>query len=209
MKCLVVILCLAGVTVGPVYGTAAPISPEALLRITLERTLSVLKDKDLSLAEKEERINKIVNPVFDFDLMSFLTLGKAQWSKMTPEQRTRFTDLFVAHLKDSYRDKLAMYSDQALVYKPATREGTKIQIPTELVDKDQTVSIVYKMYEKPEQGWKLYDIEVQGVSLVKTYRSQFSEILTKGTIQDLLDKLAESPAQEPTQAPPNPPTDPS
>jgi phospholipid transport system substrate-binding protein len=65
------------------------------------------------------------------------------------------------------------------------------------------------MYEKPEQGWKLYDIEVQGVSLVKTYRSQFSEILTKGTIQDLLDKLAESPAQEPTQAPPNPPTDPS
>ena len=207
MRRLVFIVCLSGWGIEATLAATPAIKqgPEALLRVTLDRTLAVLKEKELSLAEKEERINKIVTPIFDFDLMSFLTLGKSQWTSMTDQQRSRFTQLFVKHLKDSYRDKLAMYSDQALIYKPAKHEDSRIQIPTELVAEEQTVSILYKMRnnEKKGKGWQLYDIEVQGVSLIKTYRSQFSEVLSKGTVQDLLDKLAEPPKEESTATQPD------
>lgn len=188
-----------------------PNDPEVLLKSKLKTVLEVLQNNKLDLAAKEKELNRIVHPLFDFNLMSYLTLGKSNWAKMAPSQRSRFTELFVARMKDSYRDKLAMYSDQVLVYKPATRKGNKIQIPTELVGQDQTVAVLYKMHQNPKkkQGWKLYDVEIQGVSLVKNYRSQFTEVLNKGTIQDLLEKLEKPITKEAPLADPNQPANPS
>ncbi|MBW1695001.1 MAG: ABC transporter substrate-binding protein, partial [Deltaproteobacteria bacterium] len=64
----------------------------------------------------------------------------------------------------------------------------KIHIPTGLVSKDNSISMLYKFY-KSNYGWKIYDVEIQGVSIVSTYRAQFKEVLGNGTIDDLLLKL--------------------
>lgn len=200
MKKLVLACCLEGYLAG-IAGAAVPTEiqdPEVLLKATLERVLEVMQNQEFTVEDKEVRINRIVTPVFDFDLMSYFALGKTQWGKMTALQRQRFTKLFIERLKDSYRDKLALYTDEKIVYKPSVRKGNKIQIPTELITKDKSISVIYKLYnnKKSQQGWRIYDIEVQGVSLIKTYRSQFVEVLSKGTIEDLLKKLEEPLSEE-------------
>jgi phospholipid transport system substrate-binding protein len=188
---------MMGVVMGAV-GTQPgpdPNDPEALLKDRLAAVIRILENDELDLAAKEAGINRLVQTVFDFELMSYLTLGKKQWTQMSPAQRKRFVELFVARLKASYRDKLSMYSGEKIVYKPPLRKGTKIQIPTELVTPDQHLTILYKMYEKRKRGWKIYDVEVQGVSLITTYRVQFKEVLSQGTLEDLLQKLKEQPGE--------------
>jgi phospholipid transport system substrate-binding protein len=80
-----------------------------------------------------------------------------------------------------------------VVFKTAVREKRKIKIPTELKSKNNTISMLYKFHDSGN-SWLIYDIEVQGVSIISTYRSQFDHVLSKGTIDDLLIKL-EQPEQ--------------
>ena len=137
---------------------------------------------------KKKEIIEIVTPMFDFSLMSKLTLGKKHWPGLTKQQKGKFTELFTKRLKDSYLDKMLLYTDEKIEYKESVQVGKKVQIPTILTSKDNKISMLYKLY-KSKQDWKIYDIEIQGVSLISTYRSQFDEILRSKTVDDLLLKL--------------------
>jgi len=159
-----------------------------LLMVKVEAALSVLQRKDLVQQEKNEQVVKIVEPIFDYNLMAKLTLGRKYWPGLSEKNREKFTDLFVARLKKSYIDKLSLYTDEKVVYDAPVQEGIKIQIPTSVISKNHRVAMMYKLY-KSSNGWKIYDISIEGVSLISTYRSQFYDILSKGTIDDLLLKL--------------------
>ena len=161
---------------------------EEVLKGKLEAVISVLEKKELNEEEKKKEIVEIVTPMFNFSLMSKLTLGKKHWPGFTKEQKERFTELFTKRLKDSYLDKMMLYTDEKIEYKESVQVGKKVQIPTILTSKDNKISMLYKLY-KSKQGWKIYDIEIQGVSLISTYRSQFDEILRNKTANDLLAKL--------------------
>ena len=161
---------------------------EEVLKGKLEQVISVLEKKELNEKAKKKEIVEIVTPMFNFSLMSKLTLGKKHWPGFTKEQKERFTELFTKRLKDSYLDKMMLYTDEKIEYKESVQVGKKVQIPTILTSKDNKISMLYKLY-KSKQGWKIYDIEIQGVSLVSTYRSQFDEILRNKTVDDLLAKL--------------------
>jgi phospholipid transport system substrate-binding protein len=76
------------------------------------------------------------------------------------------------------------------MYDVAVQVKNKIRILTYLISKDSKISILYKLY-KPKNDWKIYDIEIEGVSIIQTYRSQFSQVLQSGTIDDLLVELQE------------------
>ena len=91
-------------------------------------------------------------------------------------------------LKASYLEKLSLYSDEKIVYKATIKVGKKIRIPTDLISKGSKISMLYKLY-KAKNGWRIYDIEIQGVSIIRTYRSQFDQVLRKGTFNDLLLEL--------------------
>jgi phospholipid transport system substrate-binding protein len=162
--------------------------PQLLMRTTLDGALAVLRNKDLDSQTREKRLNEIVTPVFDFPLMAQLSLGKPHWSKLSPAQQKRFTELFVERLKDTYREKLAQYTDEKVVFKPAIPKDKKVQIPTEVVSKDKSLAIVYSLYPLGKT-WKIYDVEIEGISIIRTYRSQFDEVLSKGTVEDLLIQL--------------------
>lgn len=163
-----------------------------MLKTRLDAVFGVLANSELKLEEKDERILKIVTPIFDFRLMAFLTLGRPQWSSLDKEEEKQFTDLFVKHVKNSYRDKITLYTDQKVVFKPATIKKTRAVVPSELVSKDSSLSIIYKLRKQKEKPWRVYDIEIQGVSVVITYQSQFKEILQSGSFEDLLKQLAET-----------------
>jgi phospholipid transport system substrate-binding protein len=159
-----------------------------LVMAKVDAALSVLHRKDLVQQEKNKQVVKIVEPIFDYNLMAKLTLGRKYWPGLSKKNREKFTDLFVARLKTSYIDKLSLYTDEKVVYDAPVQEGIKIQIPTSVISKNNRISMMYKLY-KSSNGWKIYDIEIEGVSLISTYRSQFNDILSKGTIDDLLVKL--------------------
>ena len=161
---------------------------EKVLKVKLEQVISILEKKDFNKEEKKKEIVKIVTPMFNFSLMSKLTLGKKNWQNITKKQKEKFTDLFTKRLKESYLDKMLLYTDEKIEYKDPVQVGKKVQIPTILTSKNNKISMRYKLY-KSKHGWKIYDIEIQGVSLITTYRSQFNEILKTKTFDDLLAKL--------------------
>lgn len=138
--------------------------------------------------EKDRQIIEIVTPIFDFPLMAKLSLGKKYWPGLSKEQKGKYTDLFVKRLEASYLEKLSLYTDETVVYKTPVQNERKVEIPTEVISKDKKISMTYKLY-KSEQDWKIYDLEIEGISMIVTYRSQFDQILDKGTFDDLLLKL--------------------
>jgi phospholipid transport system substrate-binding protein len=168
--------------------TAADTSAEAVLKRNIEAVFAVLKKKDLAQETKNNEIVEIVTPMFDFPLMAKLTLGRKNWSGLTAEQKEKFTRLFVNRLRTSYLNSLTLYTDEKILYEPPVENNQKIHIPTYVVSKDKKTSILYKFYES-DSSWKIYDLEIQGVSIIRSYRAQFDQILQNGTFEDLLVKL--------------------
>ena len=132
--------------------------------------------------------------MFDFELMAKLSLGRKYWPDLSKEKRERFTELFVNRLRQSYLNKLTAYTDETVVYEPPLKVDAKIHIPTYLVSKGNKIGMLYKFYQSSGQ-WKIYDIEIQGVSIIRSYQSQFKEILQNSTFDDLLLKM-EKPAAD-------------
>ena len=163
-------------------------SAEELLKANLAAVFAVLQKQELDQEAKNSEIIDIVNPIFDFSLMAKLTLGRKYWPGLTPEQKESFTQLFIKRLKASYLDSLTLYTDEKVIYETPVEVKQKIHIPTYLVSQNNKISIRYKFYHS-ESTWIIYDLEIQGVSIVRSYRSQFYEILKSGTIDDLLIKL--------------------
>ena len=159
-----------------------------LLETRIMSAIAVLQIKDLDQQEKNKQVIEIVTPIFNFSLMAKLSLGRKYWPGLTKEERQRFTELFTKLLKESYLDKLMLYTDEKVVFKTPIQEKRKIKIQTELISKDNTISMLYKLH-KSTHSWLIYDIEIQGVSIISTYRSQFDQVLSNGTIDELLIKL--------------------
>lgn len=165
---------------------------DELLKNNLDAVFTVLQKKGLEQQAKNKEIVEIVTPMFDFELMARLSLGKKHWPGLSRDKKEKFTELFIQRLKASYLMNFTLYTDEKLFYEPSVQVKKKIHAPTYLVSKDKKISILYKFY-KAGNDWKIYDLEIQGVSIIRSYRSQFSRILENGTVDDLLLKL-ENPA---------------
>ena len=163
---------------------------EEFLKSNLDAVFAVLQKKDLSQQAKNSKIEEIVTPMFDFKLMAKLSLGKKYWPGLSQNQREKFTELFVERLRQSYLDKLTAYTDEKIVYETPVAVEKKVHAPTQLISKGKKISMLYKLYLSSD-SWNIYDIEIEGVSIIRSYRSQFSEILQKGTFDDLLKKMEE------------------
>lgn len=163
---------------------------EVLIKSRLDAVILVLQEKEFKAEEKNNKINEIIFPLFDFKKMAKLSLGKKYWPGLCNEEKEKFTELFIERMKNSYREKLTLYTDEEVVYEAPAQVKNKIRYQTYLISKDNKISILYKLY-KAGDTWKIYDVEVEGVSIIQTYRSQFVHILQNGTIDDLLQKMQE------------------
>jgi phospholipid transport system substrate-binding protein len=170
------------------------IPAQELLKKNLAAVVEVLQKKDLSQETKKQDIVDIVSPMFDFALMAKLTLGRKYWPDLKAEQQEKFTQLFIRRLRATYLDSLTLYTDEKIFFEPPVEVKQKVHIPTYLLSKDKKITILYKFYES-EKNWRIYDLEIQGVSLIRSYQSQFHQILQTETFEDLLAKM-EKPAEK-------------
>jgi phospholipid transport system substrate-binding protein len=149
-----------------------------------------LKQTDLEQQEKSKQVVEIVSPMFDFQLMAKLSLGRQYWPDLSEEKREKFTELFINRLRGSYLNRITAYTDETVTYESPVKVDGKVHIPTNLISKGNKIGMLYKFYQANDQ-WKIYDLEIQGVSIIRSYQSQFKEILRTSTFDDLLLKMQE------------------
>ncbi len=162
-----------------------------LVKEKIEFVLETLQDKNLDKKTKTDRIIAKVTPILDFERMAKLSLGKKHWTNISQEKQKEFTEVFVKRTQQSYLERLELYSNETVNYKEATQVKKRIYVMTELVYKGDKIEMLYKFY-KSKKGWKGYDIEILGVSIIQTYRSQFNGVIKKEGIDGLLAKLRTS-----------------
>ena len=187
MACLLLVFLLFS------HVVVADVEHEAgkLLKRSVDKIFTVLSDKELTIDQKKNKVIEITNPVFSFSLMAKLSLGKVHWSQFNAKQKAEFIDLYTKLFQNFYIEKLDFFSNETVVFQPATTMGKKkIQIQSALISKGTQYSMLYKMF-KTRDSWKIYDLEIEGVSLLRSYRSQYHHFLKKGGIEGLLAKMRE------------------
>jgi phospholipid transport system substrate-binding protein len=170
-------------------------APDVLLKSRMGQIMTILKQKELDPNVVAAKVEKIITPMFDFNVMAKLAI-KAHLKNMSTEQKTRYQTLFVKYLKKSYRSKLTLYSDEEVEYKdPLVTRPTLIQIPTEFVSKSRVIEVIY-YFRKTKGLWKIYNVNIQGIGLIESYRSQFNEVIQKDGLDALLEQLESSQPKE-------------
>ncbi len=138
-------------------------------------------------------VDELIIPHFDFVSMSKWVLGKKNWSKANEEQRTQFTEQFKTLLVRTYAKALLHYSDQEIKYlsEKSTKKSNLVEVYTEVEQNGAApVPINYRMYFS-DGSWKVVDVVVNGASLVRTYRGEFTSHIRKHGMENLIAKLAE------------------
>lgn len=166
-------------------------APSAIdqVRDTVEQVLSVLRQKGLDKTTRLDQLRGIIRGRFDFALMSQWTLGP-YWRKASPDQQQRFISLYSDLLEANYRGKIEKYTDQKVNYLGERIEGNRAEVQTEIVTDQANIPLVYRLNLEGDK-WMVYDVVIEGVSLVRTYRGTFGEIARKDGIDGLLDQVAQ------------------
>ncbi len=158
----------------------------------IDAVLVVLQKKELNKNQKAAEIIKIIDEVFDYELMARIALGKETWDTLSPEKQKEFSKIFETKLKNSYTEKLELYNDQKvkiLDLKPYNKN--RLQLESELLGKDGVYKINYNFYNKSKDSeqWLIYDVDLVGVSIIQTYRQQFAGLLKEKTFDEMLALL--------------------
>ena len=185
-----VILIMAVLLMMPLQGFAA--TAKETVETGVNKLIATLGDPAFKAMAKEDQIAQIgedIESIFDFKELSRRTLGR-NWKKMKPEQQKEFVQLFKELLQGVYADRLLAYSDQKIIFDKETmlKKG-RAEVQSFLQTSDGTkIPLFYRLTNK-SGSWKVYDVIIEGVSMVKNYRTQFKQILSKGSTDKLLQVL--------------------
>ncbi len=182
-------LCLAGLAAaGPAH--AGP--PTEALRTQVDRVLKVLEDPALrteaKTAERRAAVRQIATEIFDFGETARRALGR-HWQARTPAEREEFVGLFTNLLERSYLSRVELYSGESVTYTGEVIEGDQARIQSRIVTKQGSeIPLEYRMHQKNGR-WLVYDVVIEGVSLVANYRTQFNKIIQTSSFQELVRKM--------------------
>lgn len=187
-------LALALLAAGPAV-RAADEAPDALIKRTSTEVLDAIKaDKAIQGGDVGKIIALVdgkVMPHVNFTRMTAAAVGR-NWRQATPEQQKRLQDEFKTLLVRTYSGALAQVKDQTVSVKPlrAAAADTEVQVRTEVIGRGDPIQLDYRM-EKTPTGWKIYDLNVLGIWLVETYRTQFAQEISAKGVDGLIAALAE------------------
>ncbi|HME93503.1 MAG TPA: ABC transporter substrate-binding protein [Methylomirabilota bacterium] len=174
---------------------AAPASagvPTDQLRGAVERVLKALDDPSLKgqgkLGERRVAVRKIANEIFDFAEIAKRSLAQ-HWQPLSEAQRNEFVGLFADLLERSYISKIETYGGEKIQYTAERMDGDYATVSTKIVTKNGTeVPVDYRMVKRADH-WLVYDVSIEGVSLVSSYRTQFNKIIQTSSYNELVTKL--------------------
>jgi phospholipid transport system substrate-binding protein len=192
---LIAVLALV-VALVPVQASAA--GAKETVQVQVDKVLKALADpafKDQPRDAKIAKIRSIVNEIFDYGELSKRTLGR-EWSKFNPQQQSEFVKLFGDLLEKTYADRLLSYSNEKVVFdKESALREDQAEVTSNIFTGDgKKIPLDYRMIRK-EGTWRVYDVIIEGISLVKNYRDQFRDILAKDQPEEVLKILRERAAK--------------
>ena len=173
--------------------SAEPISPLQALQIPIDRVIDTLRDPQYQSASQKDvqqkKIREIINGIFDFNAIARRAVGR-YWKSFNPEEKKVFSDAFAELLRDSYIRKMqGDFKNEAVAYLgDETRSPAKSLVKTKIIRDTMEIPVDYSMQLR-DDFWKVYDVKIEGVSLVKNYRTQFNKILFKKTPAELIEQV--------------------
>ena len=183
----VVVLAVAAL-VSPAWAGA----PTEHLKSQIDRVLKVLDDQELKkenrARDRRAAVRRIANDIFDFSETAKRSLAR-HWQSRTPAEREEFVQLFGDLLERSYISKIELYGGEKIGYIGESMDGDLATVRTRIVTRHDTeIPVDYKMHHLPGR-WLVYDVSIEGVSLVANYRTQFNKIIQTSSYAELVKRM--------------------
>jgi phospholipid transport system substrate-binding protein len=176
---------------GPAADAAGP-GPTEQLKGTIDRVLQVLEDPALKVeakaAQRRRTVRQLADEIFDFEETARRAMAQ-HWRPLTAPQRKEFVDVFSDLLERAYMSKIELYGGERIQYTGERVEGDFASVSTRLITKKGVdVPIDYRMLKRGDR-WRVYDVSIEGVSLVANYRTQFNSVIRTSSYDELLGKM--------------------
>ncbi|MGD2137062.1 MAG: ABC transporter substrate-binding protein [Gammaproteobacteria bacterium] len=172
-------------------------SPQDTVQTSVGAILDLLKDDTMEKETRRLKIRAIINERFDFRAMSQRTLA-TNWKKASDEEKEQFVGLFSQLIENTYIGKIESYTNEKVEYPGETVKGRKAVVETLIITSSADIPVDYRLYEK-DGKWLVYDVIIEGVSLISNYRSSYREIVSKegfdGLLARMQDKIRELESQ--------------
>lgn len=173
----------------PSWGSVSPVDE---VRKTVDEVVRIVADKDLKKPQNEQKRRKAlkaaIGQIFDNAEMAKRSMGQ-NWKELSPAQQKEFTDLYATLLENSYAGKIESYNNEKIVYLKDIVDGDYAEVKSRLITaKRDEFSLDYRLMREGER-WKVYDVVIEGVSLVSNYRSQFNKIIKAQGYPELVKKM--------------------
>ena len=172
---------------GAFAATAQEQLKDAIDRVVRTLESPALKGADKA-AERRSAVRKIANEIFDFNEIARRSLGR-YWQPLSDAQRTEFVGLFGDLLERSYISKIELYGGEKIIYSGERVDGDLATVSTKIITKNGTeVPVDYRLFRRGD-NWMIYDVNIEGISLVSNYRTQFNKIIQTNGFNVLVDRM--------------------
>lgn len=163
----------------------------AAIKTTIKQMFVILNDEELKTPgraeERRQQLENVIGNRIAYDEMAKRSLGP-QWAQLNEEERQEFVRLYAQLLRDTYSSRFDRYSDEKVEFLQETLQGDYAEVRTRLTSSKFTLDVDYRMLQRAGD-WRVYDIVVDGISLVHSYREQFTKIIRTYSYEELVTKL--------------------
>jgi len=166
--------------------------PTEVVKATTDKVLEILKDKELkkpqNIQKRRERMRQVIHAQFDFEEMSRRSLAR-HWAKRSPEEKKEFISLFKDLLGRSYIKRIEDYTGEKIIYADESIDENYAIVKTKIITKKEIeIPINYRLLKKASK-WSVYDVVIEGVSLISNYRTQFNKIIRSQSFEALIKRM--------------------
>ncbi len=174
----------------PATAKASVVTDE--VKTTVDQVIKIVSDKEMKKPQNEQKrrsaLKQAIGRIFNYGEMAKRSMA-VHWKPLTPEQRKEFVGLFATLLENSYAGKIESYHQEKIVYDRESVEGNRAEVDTRVITpKRDEFSLDYRLL-KDGNKWMVYDVVIEGVSLVSNYRTQFNKIINEQGYNELVKKL--------------------
>jgi phospholipid transport system substrate-binding protein len=159
------------------------------VRTSVDAIIGILKDAGLDKPAKRDKIRGVIAERFDFRAMSQRTLA-TNWKKASKEEQQQFTELFAELIQDTYISRVEAYTNEEVKYPGEKVTDDRAVVDTLIVTSSKEIPVTYRLYLKGDR-WLVYDVNIEGVSLISNYRNSYQEIVKREGFTGLLAKMEE------------------
>ena len=149
----------------------------------------LLGKQDIEKNERNEKIVRELNEIMDFQLAAYLSLGK-HWKKISKTQKKEFVETFQQYINNYIVEKIDLYTNQKIdIGNSNIVKKGRADLEIGILSGGETLQVNFKLRKNKKKEWRVYDVDIEGVSLITTFRSQFSGVLKNSSFEELLEKL--------------------